>query len=60
MLLVFKYTFSTHIFHGEQIGEESRESGVGSMVALLNRVAKEDDTAKVPWSKALKEAEEQP
>lgn len=30
------------------------------MVALLNRVAKEDDTAKVPWSKALKEAEEQP
>ena len=53
---VFTFTFSTHIFHGEQIGEESRESGLGRMVALLNRVAKEDGTAKVAWSKALKEA----
>ena len=60
MLLVFKFSFLTHSFHGEQIGEESRESGGGGMVALLNRVAKEDDTAKVPWSKALKGAEEQP
>lgn len=45
---------------GNKLWKRVVSSGAGNMVAVLNKMVKEDVIGKVTCSKALKEVEEQP